>query len=418
MYANKLSLLILLLLALVLTGCAVPSSPSLTDAPIGLARASTSPVPSPQATSTFEPAPTDAPAPMQVPPTPTALPTAVPSPTQTLTPTMSPTATVTPTIPPPLPLRDDLPPMTLKGWPRPADDNGLGLHFLATGYYEAADLDKQIARMQALHLKWAVVLYADENYLEMAAQKFKAAGIMVVWRKTLRPFQRYSSWGRDIEILNRVGMPPYMQLYNEPELPFEWEGNTINNPQFFANLFQAAKDVYNAGGYPGIQFLDEDNLREFITQIYARKGEALFHRMFFVAHSYGLNHPPNYDQDINGVLGFRTFAQIFQHRLGFIPPIIVGEGGWKIESAEDNRFPAIDDKLHRDYTLAVFDWFRTGKMSNGAPLPDYLFAFCHWMIAGAQEAGAWYDSFKGDRTLTIQAVQQLPPFVRKFSWDK
>jgi hypothetical protein len=181
---------------------------------------------------------------------------------------------------------------------------------------------------------------------------------------------------------------------------------------------QAAKDVYNAGGYPGIQMLDDDDLREFITQVYARQGEALFHRMFFVAHAYGLNHPPDYSEDANGVLGFIPFAVIFQRRLGFIPPIIVGEGGWKVGESEDNRFPTIDETLHRDYTLAVFNWFRTEKLSNGNPLPDYLFAFCPWMLAGADEAGAWFDSFNGDRTLTIQAVQQLPTFVRKFSWDK
>jgi hypothetical protein len=40
-----------------------------------------------------------------------------------------------------------------------------------------------------------------------------------------------------------------------------------------------------------------------------------------------------------------------------------------------------------------------------------------WMLAGADEAGAWYDSFEGDRTLTIDAVSKIPPFVRKFSGD-
>jgi hypothetical protein len=351
---------------------------------------------------------------------PTEPPTLAPQPSSSTIAASEPTitSTVVPTPPPPLPLRDDLPPLTLKDWPRPENDNGLGIHFLVSGYFNDAELDKQIARIQSLHLKWVLVLYADENQLRLAATKFKAAGLMVVWRKTLRPYERYLSWGRDIDILNSIGMPPYMQLYNEPELPAEWDGNPIDPNRFQANLLQAAKDVYNAGGYPGIQFLDEDSLREFITQVYARKGEALFHRMFFIAHAYGLNHPPDYTQDTNGVLGFVQFAQIMRMRLGFIPPIIVGEGGWKVGEDEDNRYPPIDETLHRDYTLAVYNWFRTRRMSNGAPLPDYLFAFCNWMLAGATEAGAWYDSFNGDRTLTIQAVQQMPLFTRKFSWDK
>lgn len=357
----------------------------------------------------------------------TSTPTSRSTSTLTLTPTKSATPTITPTptetatptaTPPPLPLRDDLPAIDLRDWPRPANDNGECLHFVATGYYDDAELDKQIARLKELKVKWALVLYADENHLALAARKFKDAGIMVVWRKTLRPYQRYLSWGRDIDILNAVGMPPYMQLYNEPELPAEWDGLDVNRAEFMANLLQATKDVYNAGGYVGIQFLDEDDLRQFVTELYARAGEPIFHRMFFIAHAYGGNHPPDYVQDTNGVLGFRTFATIFFKRLGFVPPILVGEGGWKIGNAEDNRFPAIDETLHRDYTLNVFNWFRTGQMANDAPLPDYLFAFCHWMLAGANEAGAWYDSSFGNRTLTIEAVKQLPIFTRKFSWDK
>lgn len=337
---------------------------------------------------------------------------------QTVTATETVTATMTPSpTPPPLPLRDDLEPMELQDWPRPPDDNGMGVHFTASGYYDEAELDKQIARMKELRLKWATVIYTDENHLEIAARKFSEASIYVVWRKTLKPYQRYSSWQRDIEIIKKYNLPPYMQLYNEPELEIEWDEHTQDLNVYMLNLLSAAKDVYNAGGYPGIQLLDEDWLREFINQIYARKGEALFKRMFFVPHAYGLNHPPNYQEDINGVLGFRAYATIFYKRLGFVPPFIVGEGGWKIDAEEDNRFPKVNDELHRDYTLAVFDWFRTGTLSHGGKLPDYLFAFNMWILSGVDEAGAWYESFRGDRTLTTEAVKKLPPFVRKFSWD-
>lgn len=350
----------------------------------------------------------------------TAAATATSSTTRTRTPTITATATLTPTptSPPVLPLRDDLEPLELQDFPRPENDNGLGIHFVASGYYDEAELDKQIARIKALNLKWATVVYTDENHLEIAARKFSEAGIFVVWRKTLKPHQRYSSWQRDIDIIKKYNLPPYMQLYNEAELEIEWDGQEPDRDVYILNLLSAAKDVYNAGGYPGIQFLDEDWLREFINQVFARKGEALFRRMFFIPHAYGLNHPPDYQEDSNGVLGFRAYATIFFKRLGFVPPFIVGEGGWKIDAAEDNRFPKVNEELHRDYTVAVYDWFRTGKLSHGGALPDYLFAFNMWMLSGLDEAGAWYDSFTGDRTLTIEAVKGIPPFVRKFSWDQ
>lgn len=409
----SISILCLLFVAAVCSACGSDTPPTLTAPSVNSQLASYVPPTLPPEEATIltptPSAPETATAPTAS--APTTAPTAAPA-------TATSTVTPTPTTPPPLPLRDDLPPLELKDFPRPPDDNGLGIHFLATGYYSAEDLDKQIARMQELGLKWATVVYTDENHLEVAAQKFSAAGIYVVWRKAVRPYQRYSSWGRDIDIIKKYNLPPYMQLYNEPELPAEWDDQPIDYELYWANLLAAAKDVYNAGGYPGIQFLDEDNLRRFIDEIYARKGEALFHRMFFIPHAYGLNHPPDYQQDTNGVLGFRAFATIFFKRLGFVPPFIVGEGGWKIQSHEDNRYPAIDEKLHRDYTLAVYDWFRTGTLSNGAKLPDYLFAFDMWMLSGADEAGAWYDSSFGNRTLTVDAVTKLPRFVRKFSWDQ
>lgn len=407
LFFKKIETLVLLLAALFVVGCAAAVNASSTPTPQATRFARLAATVQASAIVDSTEAAPDTPIPSA-----TETDTDVPTPTPTAGPSATPT--ISPTPPPPLPLRDDLPAMTLKDWPRPDQDNGLGIHFLLSGYYDDAELDKEIARIQSLHFKWSLVIYADENQLQAAAPKFKQAGIMVVWRKALRPYQRYSDWGRDIQILQDAGMPPYMQLYNEPEVPAEWDGKPIDTNLFIGNLMQAVKDVYNAGGYPGIQLVDEDSLRMLVDQLYARNGDLIFRRMFFIPHAAGLNHPPGYVEDTNGVLGFRTFATIFFKRLGFVPPFIVGEGGWKIDSQEDTRFPPIDEGLHRDYTMAVVNWFSDGKLSNGAPLPDYLFSFCFWMLAGANEAGAWYDSFTGDRTLTIQAVQQFPSFVRKF----
>lgn len=74
--------------------------------------------------------------------------------------------------------------------------------------------------------------------------------------------------------------------------------------------------------------------------------------------------------------------------------------------------------LHRDYHVAVFEWFRTGQLSNGEPLPDYLFAFSPWLIADPNDPAAWFDSASGNRTLTIEAVEARPPFQREFSWNR
>jgi hypothetical protein len=318
-----------------------------------------------------------------------------------------------------LSVRTDLPALTLRDWPRPANDNGRCIHFLPTGYYTQRDFDIQLGRMDDLQMRWVLALYSDENQLRLAAQNFKKHNIVPVWRRLLRADQHYYDWARDIQILKDAGLPPYFQLYNEPANPDEWGGHDVNMNQWADTFVNTAKDVYNAGGYVGVQVTDTGELRTILENIKAHKGDRLFGRMFFVPHSYALNHPPNYTEDENAVLGFRMFADVFQQEIGFVPPFIVGEGGWKIGEAQDNRFPKIDDALEAQYYVQLFNWFRPpGTLSNGEPLPDYLFAFCPWLLAANTTAGAWYDGFEGERTAVIQAVTKMGTFTRKFSWDK
>ncbi len=361
--------------------------------------------------------PTDAPATVAPTSPVTVSPTAVqPTAAAGVTPKSSPSPTAAPV----LQLRTDLPAIPLPNWPRPANDNGRCIHFLPQPYYSQRDFDIQIPRMKDLQMRWVLALYADENQLRLAARQFQAAGIMPIWRRMLRADQHYYDWPRDIQILKDAGLPPYFQLFNEPGNPDEWgSGKEVNISQWADNFIGTAKDVYNAGGYVGLQVTDPDELRLVIDRTLAMKGDRMFQRFFFVPHSYPLNHPPTYVEDENAVLGFRMFADVFQEKLGFVPPFIVGEGGWKIGEQEDNRFPKIDEKLEADYYVQLFNWFRPpGKLSDGKPLPDYLFAFCPWLIASQTTAGAWYDSFEGERTQTIQAVTKMGTFIRKFSWDK
>jgi hypothetical protein len=346
--------------------------------------------------------------------------TATPQPTETPRSRRRGTATVIPPSPTPTEVWQmelaDLPAMTLQDWPRPAQDNGLCIHFIPEEYHTPENLDHQISRLVDMKMKWVLVIYADEIQLQMAAPKFRDAGITVVWRKMLYPGDKYFDWGRDVQVLQSLGVAPYIQIYNEPSVEVLWEDPPVREEAFMNDLLKAARDVYNAGGYAGLQFVDPQWLRDALREIKLHGGERIFQRMFFVPHPYGLNHPPSYQEDMNSVLGFLTFAQVFQEEIGFVPPMIAGEGGWKYGASDDNRFPKIDDQLHRDYHLEMFNWFRTGTLSNGQPLPDYLFAFCPWLLSSKMDDSAWYDSFAGDRTLTIEAVKAIPPFTRRFSW--
>jgi hypothetical protein len=183
-----------------------------------------------------------------------------------------------------------------------------------------------------------------------------------------------------------------------------------------------------AGGFPGLQVLNTDELRTVLAELKARKAAIVIDRMWFCPHPYGLNHPPDYPfdkrnrydhpgatllTDDRAVLQFLEFSPIFEKELGFVPPFVAGEGGWQYRNAEDGRYAKIDDGTHAHYHAALFDWFRTGLLSNGDSLPDYLFAFCPWILFG-NEADAWYSRTTGTRQGTIDAVKSVPKFARKF----
>jgi hypothetical protein len=349
--------------------------------------------------------------------TPVFTPTATFTSIATLTPTLPSPPTAAP-VPTPRPMNlASWPAMALQDWPRPADDNGLCIHNTAVAYYDETDIDLQISRLQAMNMRWTLIHYGDELQIMRAAPRYRDAGIMAIWRKNVRAYDRYYDWGRDVQLLLDLGLPPYMQLYNEPELPAEWDGRPIDQQLFLDNFILAVEQVYNAGGYVGLQFVSDDWLIAALREIKARGGEQVFQRMFLVPHPYGLNHPPDYTADPNGVLGFLHQARLVQAEIGFVPPMIAGEGGWKWNATDDRNFPPIDATLHRDYHVELFNWFRTGVLSNGEPLPDTLFAFCPWLLSDRGDDSAWFDSFAGERTLTVEGVKGIPVFQRRFGWE-
>jgi len=161
----------------------------------------------------------------------------------------------------------------------------------------------------------------------------------------------------------------------------------------------------------------------------------IWDRAFFAHHNYGENHPPAYPYDARnqadkpgctimddyiGALKFLAHAAWMKERLGFVLPLIGGEGGWLPGGEQDRRYPKIETPLHAQYTKEMFEWMRTGVLANGEPLPDYLFSLTAWIAGSWVFTGQnWWDNslmLDGKLTQTIEAVQSIPAFVRKFSW--
>ena len=334
----------------------------------------------------------------------------------------------------------------LQGFPRPPKDNGIGLHF----HLDLRDefIAETVQHLQEIRATWTLVYAQDELQTERAARACFAAGIMPVIRigrlvdepadpapfvEGLRRAWRSAGWGGPVE-------PLYVQLMNEPEDPREWKGGAP--PPDWAEIFGGrwaadAPRIVDAGGFVGIQVLERKGFDRAVDAVAANHQEDIWKRAFFAHHNYGQNHPPAYPydaikqqthpgitivEDTTAALRFLAHAAWMQERIGFVAPVIGGEGGWWLYNDEDKNYPKVEWPLHADYHKEMYEWFRAGVLSNGEPTPDYLFSITSW-IAGSWTFGAqnWWGNIlspTGKLDQSIEALKSIPEFVRRFSWDE
>ncbi len=319
--------------------------------------------------------------------------------------------------------------MRLPEYPRPANDNGLGIHF-GLDLRQVA-LETFVPRMVDLKLKWCLVPHQDEAQLALAARAMGSAGIMPVSRLICKIDQSIIDFVRFVDVLRKLNLAPYIQIFNEPGNPREWKSRIPDMSVFVQRWIQHASAVAHAGGFPGLQVQDPAELRAVLSALKSAGASAVIDRMWFCPHAYGVNHPPDYPYDARNqgdhqgatvfeddaaVLGFLQFEPIFRQELGVVPPFIIGEGGWKYRDGTDARYPAVDDGLHAEFHATMYNCLRTAKLPTGDALPDYVFAFCPWIFFGP-EADAWYSWTAGTRRQTIIAIHSLPSFVRSFQWE-
>lgn len=319
----------------------------------------------------------------------------------------------------------------LQRYPRPPHDNGRGLHFHLN--LQPAAVAWTVEKLRYIDATWTMIYAQDQEQAQRAAVACWSAGIMPVVRAG-RKVDEFLEVTEFVRALQAVNVPPYVQIYNEPGDDREWEDRRPGNYlEIFAGRWaQQAARVFDAGGYPGLQVMGREELDAAIDAVAANGRRDIWERAFFVQHNYGVNHPPAYPydavsqaehpgltilEDEVAMLAFLAFAHWMQQRIGFVLPIIGGEGGWQFGVDDDRRYPKVVQPYHADYHVATFDQFRTGVLANGEPLPDYLFSITPWLVSGWNTSEDWWGGPLGDKTETIEAVRAIPAFVRRFSWD-
>lgn len=352
--------------------------------------------------------------------------------------------------------------MNLRDYPRPKNDNGIGLHF-RLDLRESPEhplITQGVEWLVSINAKWTLIAGGDWQQIAKAARPVWDAGIMPVCRLVTKIDRPFIDWADGVKTLHDLGIPAYIQVFNEPGDSREWRNEQPDIPQFGERWADAAARVFQAGGMPGMGgVLAQDEWEAAFNAVQASGNMALWDKAWFCVHNYGSNHPPNYPyddvnqkgipvtpaeyakyrfsmpldelnekratdanpgdtvyEDDTTVLRVLTFKKWMVDSLGYCLPMIGGEGGWQWQTEEDLRYPKLPDEFHASYTREMFEWFHTGKLSDGSPLPDELFCVTAWIEADGQ-ADSWWFGPLGTKQGTIDAVASIPAFVRKFSWD-
>jgi hypothetical protein len=326
----------------------------------------------------------------------------------------------------------------LNEYPRPPEDNGIGMVFSASCYINPGAIGFWVDRLKAMHVKWAKIMdNCDGSSVELA-QALMAAGIMPVVR--LYKGGALPNGYSDIDLsclpkLKAAGIQ-YIQLLCEPNLACEWEGNGfwVKSPEDriadAARVWAyAAEKVLEAGMLPGLFGLapggnqdDNEFLRGVLRWLIAHdKIHLLLDRGWIGVHNYTLNHPLDYTKDSNGFLKFRFYHEFLRQELesagidmGYTSdvPILSLEGGCVVGNHDDATFPEVTIDTHASWTESMFRYMHDAE--------SYYFCTAFWIMANNKlghpddnwESQAWFsDRWDGGQLPTVARLEtlNLPP---------
>jgi len=201
-------------------------------------------------------------------------------------------------------------PMPLSAYPRPANDNGTGIHWAPTLFGQPTDMvEHYLAESKAMDFTWVKLIQGDAPKLEheYLIRRLVENGIMPV----LRVYRPWNEPYEHLAELVRLGLPAgvhYYELYNEPNLAGQsggWRpGESISVQRLVDLWIPSAEAVAQAGGLPGLPALapggDYDDLlflRDFLRELKGRGRLDLLYNAWLPLHNYFLNHPIDYPYD-------------------------------------------------------------------------------------------------------------------------
>jgi len=276
---------------------------------------------------------------------------------------------------------DDVAPLAIDQFPRPANDNGRGVHWVPTTSSRPEVVDELVSKAVQMGMKWVVFLNdgASIGANDYLVQRLTANGIMPVLRVYTNGLQPITG---DLEAMvrhyNSLGVS-YFQLYNEPNLKVETGGQQPDVKRYLDLWIPAAKQVIAAGGLPGIGALspqgdvdDRQFLAETLAELQARGETRLLNRTWLAVHNYT---GPRDFTDPDGFLRYRQYDAIIRSILGHSLPMVGTEGGTQLG-------PGVTEEKQVQLMTQAYRYMESH--------PDpYNFAYTYWIIAN--EAGGGKD---------------------------
>ncbi|MEK7278002.1 MAG: hypothetical protein AAB427_11690, partial [Chloroflexota bacterium] len=143
--------------------------------------------------------------------------------------------------------------MPLTAFPRPAGDNGRGMHWIPTTSSTPDVVDRFVKELSDMRVKWAVILNegTDATRNDYLVQQLTANGIEPIMRVLTPGLQPLSGdLGAMVRHYKAMGVN-YFQLYNEPNHEIENDGQSPDVNRYLDLWIPAAKIVAANGGLPG-----------------------------------------------------------------------------------------------------------------------------------------------------------------------
>lgn len=291
-------------------------------------------------------------------------------------------------------------PMALSDYPRPAGDNGRGIHWIPTVSQAPEVVDQYVNEAIAMGMKWVVFLnegarIGDNDYL---VKKLTQAGIepvMRIYTPGVVPVE--GDLKKAVEHYTKLGVH-YVQLYNEPNLRVETNGQPADVDTYLDLWTAAAKEVIAGGGLPGFGALspqgemdDRAFLKQALQGLKDRGQENLLNQGWLAMHNYTGPRPLD---DPDGFKRFTQYNDVINQVLGRSIPIVGTEGGTHVTSA-------VSEEQQINMVTGAYNYMRHRE--------PYNFAYTYWIIANGHDS-AWDEHaiFRPDGpTALAQALKSM-----------